>query len=726
MPRPAPQEPKLVNITINGVDIQAPEGELLVEAAKRADVDIPIFCYHKYMEPVGMCRMCLVEIGFKQPDGSVRNMPKPQAACTLPVSEGMVCYSETQQIIEDRRGVLEFLLINHPLDCPICDRGGECPLQNNTQFYGPSTSRYIEIKRHLPKSFPLSQHVTLDLERCIQCGRCVRFTDEVSGDSQLAFLFRGAQMQPRSFQLTDYASRFSGNVIEICPVGALTSRDYRFRARPWDIVTQKSVCNVCSNGCNVYVDGRDRQVIRVNGRENPKVNETWTCDKGKFTMGRPKRRIEQPMIRKDGMLQPATWPEAYDAVISKFKEGGVKAALGGSRLPNEDAYLFKRLMNGAFGVENLDHRYYRLQTESPAKKRLGATASQRSIEALEDTGLVFVFGSHLAEEQPIVYLRARKAWHQWKTPVIVAHPVQNDVEQFASVSMRYQSGTEYELLCGLLKAVCDLAPAGEPLRSALAECTPEWTERATGVSKIVLQNTAKAVLEAESMILLAGERAINHRDPERLIDGLINLAAVTGNATHPKGGFNLMLPDCNSHGALDLGLIPENDGLNTDSILNGCIRGEIESLYLLDSDLPDRHYDPLLAEEAARRAPFLVVQSSEWGYASEYADVLLPAKSLVEREGTLTNLEGRVQRFWQAFDCPHDAKEDWKIFADLLLRTTLQTPPFSAREIMTEIASSVPGYEGAQYQNLGAQGMLLSAQTPAKVELTPMAAPTFA
>ena len=256
MPKPKHAEPKLVNIEINGVPLQVPEGELLVEAAKRVNADIPIFCYHKYMESVGMCRMCLVEVGYKQPDGSVRKMPKPQASCTLPCTEGLVAWTETEQVIKDRRAVLEFLLINHPLDCPICDRGGECPLQNNTQFYGPSTSRYIEIKRHLPKSFPLSKYVALDLERCIQCGRCVRFTEEVSGDAQLAFLFRGAQTQPHTFQLTEFTSRFSGNVIEICPVGALTSRTYRFRARPWDITTQKTVCTMCSNGCTLYADSR--------------------------------------------------------------------------------------------------------------------------------------------------------------------------------------------------------------------------------------------------------------------------------------------------------------------------------------------------------------------------------------------------------------------------------------------------------------------------------------
>jgi NADH-quinone oxidoreductase subunit G len=239
----------MVNLTINGIETEAPQGELIVETVKRLGLEIPIFCYHPRMKAVGMCRMCLVETGFKQPDGSVRMMPKPQAGCTLPASDGLVVVTDSEQIHRDRKGVLEFLLINHPLDCPVCDRGGECPLQNNTMAYGPSTTRFIEMKRHLPKAFPLSQYVILDLERCIQCGRCVRFTEEVSGDADLAFRFRGAEMQPSTFQLTDFESRFSGNVIEICPVGALTSARYRFRARPWDLETSPGVCTECSNGC---------------------------------------------------------------------------------------------------------------------------------------------------------------------------------------------------------------------------------------------------------------------------------------------------------------------------------------------------------------------------------------------------------------------------------------------------------------------------------------------
>lgn len=305
-----------VLLTINEVEIEVPKGELIVESVKRLGLEVPIFCYHSRLDPVGMCRMCLVAVGFKQQDGSVRFMPKPQTACTLPASEGMVVLTDSQQIHTDRKGVLELLLINHPLDCPICDRGGECPLQNNTIFYGPSTSRYLEIKRHLPKAYPLSEYVTLDLERCIRCGRCVRFTEEISGDAQLAFRFRGAMMQPSTFQLGEFQSKFSGNTIEICPVGALTSTEYRFRARPWDLETKPAICTECSNGCNVWFDYRLGKQVRINGRTNEAVNEEWTCDRGKF--GHEwynENRCTRVLIREGDALKESDWPTALAKIL---------------------------------------------------------------------------------------------------------------------------------------------------------------------------------------------------------------------------------------------------------------------------------------------------------------------------------------------------------------------------------------------------------------------------
>src|SRR5438876_5530797 len=340
----------LVNIKIDGHELRVPKGEKIIESAKRIGVEVPFFCYHPRLSMAdggANCRMCLVEIAAKGPDGSVRKMPKPQTACSLPVSEGMEIITESPQLIEDRKGVLELLLINHPLDCPICDRGGECPLQNNTIFYGPPTTRYIEEKRHFPKAYPLSEYVVFDRERCIHCARCTRFTTDISGDSQLNFLFRGAEMEVATFEHSPFTSKFSGNVIEVCPVGALLSRSYRFKARPWDLLTQRSICTQCSNGCNLKLDYRVGQIQRVNARINEQVNEEWTCDKGKFGMDYVSAddRLTAPLIRRGGELAPGTWEEANDLIIEQLAAAGSSVGgIGGSRSSNEDLFVWQKFL----------------------------------------------------------------------------------------------------------------------------------------------------------------------------------------------------------------------------------------------------------------------------------------------------------------------------------------------------------------------------------------------
>lgn len=747
MPRPKHAEPKLVNIEINGIALQVPEGEYLVDAAKRVQADVPVFCYHKYMEAVGMCRMCLVDVGYKQPDGSVRKMPKPQASCTLPCSEGMVAWTESEQIIKDRKAVLEFLLINHPLDCPICDRGGECPLQNNTQFYGPSTSRYIEIKRHLPKSLPLSDHVMLDLERCIQCGRCVRFTEEVSGDAQLAFLFRGAHTQPHTFQLTEFNSRFSGNVIEICPVGALTSRRYRFRARPWDIVTQKTVCTGCSNGCNIFLDSRGGEMVRINARENPQVNETWTCDKGKFqpNIMRAPNRIQQPMIRKDGALQPVEWHEAYALILERFQDerekGGVNAVAGfaGQRMTNEDLYLFQKLFRAGFNSNNIDHRLTRYQGDlnKDLYTPLGTFAPQNEMRDIEATSLIFIFGSDLIDEQPMVYLRARKAWHRFGVKSLVAYPVPTEAEHFAESALNYLPGSELALASGLLRALLGLLPAEkldgieglEMMRDSVALCDLGWVEAQTGVAPEVLEQATRLIADSPSMILLAGEKVWNHREAQTLIHRLTQIARVTGNADKEEGGLNLMPLAANGQGAMDMGALPNQlpgyrslaekasleaiwggtlptePGLASDAMFQACIEGGVKCLYVAGANPVAEHYDPTLAARAAQSVEFLVVQDVLMTETAQYADVVLPACAFAEREGTYTNFERRAQRTWQAVPPTGEAKPDWRIFSELLLRLTQKTPAFNPREVMKEIGQVFPAYAACAYEHLKDQGV---------------------
>src|SRR5262249_44480289 len=309
-----------VTLTINGQTIEAPKGTLLVEAAKLINLEIPIFCYHPKLKPVGACRMCLVQI---------EKLPRLQTACTTPVAADMVVHTNTPDVIAAQNGVIELLLANHPLDCPICDKGGECPLQDNTFGYGRGESRFTEAKRHKEKAFPLGPEIVLDRERCIMCYRCVRFHQEIPGDEALAAVDRGADSEIATLNDEPYTSLFAGNTIELCPVGALTSRRYRFKARPWDLVRTASVCSGCAVGCNVDVNSRSETVLRLTSRRNPAVDDGWLCDRGRFETlpAPPEVRATRPMVRRGDTLEVTTWNEALGRAVEMLgSSGGVLAS----------------------------------------------------------------------------------------------------------------------------------------------------------------------------------------------------------------------------------------------------------------------------------------------------------------------------------------------------------------------------------------------------------------
>jgi NADH-quinone oxidoreductase subunit G len=711
-----------VNITINDVEIAVPKGELIVESVKRLGLEIPIFCYHARMKPVGMCRMCLVEVGFKQPDGSVRKMPKPQAACTLPASDGMAVFTDTELVHRDRKGVLEFLLINHPLDCPICDRGGECPLQNNTLFYGPSTSRFVELKRHLPKAFPLSEYVTLDLERCIQCGRCVRFTEEISGDSQLAFRFRGASMQPSTFELTNFESKFSGNVIEICPVGALTSAKYRFRARPWDLETRPAICTVCSNGCNVWFDYRVNRLVRINGRTNEAVNEEWTCDRGKFGHGfyNAANRLSRPLARQGDALVETDWADAYSQVIRAFSAGGTSvAAIGGATCSNEDLYMLQRLFRGQFGSNNLDHRFQKFlpRAGDRLETKLGLPQVRTSIASLEDRAGIFVFGTSLADELPIVFLRVRKAWFNNGAKIVVAHHAPTDVDSFADVILRYREGTELVVAAGLMNAAI-AAGKVKDTSGRYDQFTPDYVETNTGVPAADLRAAAGFLAESAAPIITT-RNLMEREHGMGVAETLGAFAKATG------GEFNFYGLLANDEGADRLGILPDmapggvsvssDPGLNTHEILEACADGRIRALWIVNNDPLALHHDRDLVVRALENVEFLVFQGVAECEAMHYASIVLPQTAAAECDGTFTNVEGRVQRFGRILAPIGEAKPAWRIFSEILLRLRPATPMFNPGEVMDEIAAALPGFAGARYDVIPQEGYLIGSPVQEKL-----------
>ena len=340
-----------ITFSVDGREVSAPENEWLVDAVKRGDVEVPFFCYEpKLGNPVGACRMCLVEI---------EGIPKLQTSCSTPVKDGMVVYTHTDRVKHAQNAVVEFLLVNHPLDCPVCDKGGECPLQDISYGWGHGKSRFVEPKRHFAKPIALSPLIAIDRERCILCYRCVRFSQEVAEDNQLAFLERADHTFVGTFDGRPYEAPFSGNIIELCPVGALTNTSYRFRARPWDIEDAGSVCTLCPSQCNVAFTVRDERVERVLARDNTEVDDGWLCDKGRwgYQAAAAPERITEPLVRDGGHLRPVSWERALTEAVEGLRKAGVAtAALAGDGASNEEAYLLQRIMREALGSPHLDSR----------------------------------------------------------------------------------------------------------------------------------------------------------------------------------------------------------------------------------------------------------------------------------------------------------------------------------------------------------------------------------
>src|SRR2546423_4961228 len=440
----------MVKVTVDGVSFESAPGELVIKAAQEHGIYIPRFCWHERMMPVGMCRMCLVEI-----DG-VRGFPP---ACTTPVADGMVVHTNNDAVKKIQDGVLEFLLINHPLDCPVCDRGGECPLQDQTLAFGPGESRFVEEKRHFPKPIPLSELVLLDRERCIQCARCYRFADEIAGDKLIDFVDRGEQTQVLNFETEPFDSYFSANPVQICRVGALTATQYRFRARPWDLSTAETSCTACAVHCRGAVQSSSNRLVRVLGVDSEPVNHGWLCDKGRYGIEwiHADDRIREPHIRVADDLKEVSWPDALDvaaehirAARQKRGAGGI-AMLGGARGTNEDAYAWAMLTKG---VIRTDHEDAQMGDGLPAEFMLGMPRPE--IGDCDRAGAIVLLAGDLEEEVPVLALRVRRAVVELGVPLVDCAPVEHKLSPHAKVVARPLPG---EPLPGHVRG--QIADAGE-------------------------------------------------------------------------------------------------------------------------------------------------------------------------------------------------------------------------------------------------------------------------
>jgi NADH-quinone oxidoreductase subunit G len=701
MPRP---QAKTITFTIDDREVQAPENTMLVDAAKHGDVEIPVFCYEpKLGSPVGACRMCLVEI---------EGIPKLQTGCSTPVKDGMVVFTQSERVKTAQRAVVEFLLINHPLDCPVCDKGGECPLQDITFGWGAGISRFVEPKRHFVKPLELSPTVAIDRERCILCYRCVRFSQEVAEDYQLVLLERGAHSYVATFDGHPYVAPFAGNIVELCPVGALTSRPYRFRARPWDIESAGSVCTLCAAQCNVTVTVRDERALRVLARQNDEVDDGWLCDKGRFAYQsfHVEERITEPLLRDHGFLRPVSWERALtEAAAALARAGAHTGAVATGTSTNEEGLLLSRLLREALGSPHVDcRRAGALDLE--LQRALATPALQARVSDLEFADVVLVLDAEPRDDAPILDLRLRKGARRHGTRIALASPFPGALQERAALSVRYSLGAG-----GAFAAALAAAVRGEPFeeQASAAGADPQEIRR---LAALLTGEGAPADDRAREVVILWGERLTAGADGERGALALLSLADALGLAGVEGAGLLEIPAGANGRGLREAGLLPNagpgyttppgERGRDARGIAAGLAAGELSGLYLL-------HCDPLLDlaggelwRSALARAGAVVAHAAFLTEGiREHADVVFPAEVYAEKEGTLVHPDGRLQRLRPAIAHPGEVRAEWSVIAELAGRLGLDAGAVSASMASAELFASVSFYRGLTLEEISGRGV---------------------
>ena len=689
------QTPTTVAITVNGAAVDAHPGELVIAACERAGIYIPRFCYHPRMNPVGMCRMCLVNI-------DTGRGPALQPACMIKVSPNMAVDTEAPNVKKAQDGVLEFLLINHPLDCPVCDKGGECPLQDQTMAYGPGESRFIEEKRHFEKPIPISDLVYLDRERCILCDRCTRFAKEVAGDPLIHFMNRGNQTQVNTFPDDPFASYFSGNTVQICPVGALTAKPYRFKARPWDLEEVGSTATVDSVGSRITVQSSRNVVLRYLGVDDDAVNWGWLSDKERFSFEslNSDARLIEPLMRGDDLgklerdgtqLVRATWAQALRAAAEAISQTDPDklGVLGGARLTNESAYAWAKLVKGFIGTDNTDCQ---LGDGLPADFLFSLPRATID-DACTKGGVVVLLGPDPKEELGALYLRLRHAVVEDGVTLIELTPRSTGLAPYAAYHLYARPG------------------AVDALAAALVASTDPTTAVA-GVAASAIAEARRALDAAKSVTVIVGRPSLAE-SADAVVDAVGHLRRGV-----PGVRFLSALRRGNVHGALDMGLapgmlpgrvaldgasaelraawpkLPAARGLDARGILEAAADGRITTLVLLGcdplSDFPDRD----LAQRALDRVDRVIAVDLFVNASVAHADIVLAAAGPTEVAGTFTNLEGRISPLAQQVTPPGTARADWIIAADLATHLGHNLAVESREQIWDEITRLSPAHEG--------------------------------
>ncbi len=612
----------MVKITIDDKQLDVEPGTVVIQACEQAGVEIPRFCYHERLAIAGNCRMCLVEVS--------PGPPKPQASCALPVAENMVVKTNSPMVKKAREGVMEFLLINHPLDCPICDQGGECDLQDQSMYFGKGSSRYTEHKRAVPEKY-MGPLVKTEMTRCIHCTRCIRFTDDVAGIEEVGALNRGEHMEITTYLEKSLSSEMSANVVDLCPVGALTSKPYAFKGRPWELRKTESIDVLDAVGSNIRVDTRGREVMRILPRNHDDINEEWISDKTRHACdGLKMQRLDKPYVRVSSKfgskLVAVSWQDAFNTIAKKLVkvQGSEIAAIAGDQADAESMFALKKLFN-ALGSDNLDCRQDGAELDSENRS---SYLFNTTIAGIEQADLLLIIGANPRHEAPLVNHRIRKTWLKGGLKIF-------NIGEELNLNYKYkQLGNDAKILKNI----------------------------ASGKHEI-----CNALEKAKKPMLIIGPGALTRPDASAIVDAVAQVADIYKHKFFQDGwnGYNVLHTAASRVAGLDLGFAPGKKGLGTNDILNAVAAKKIKLVYLLGADEIDM---------AKLKGAFVVYQGHHGDAGAKVADVILPGAAYTEKEGTYLNLEGRAQRTKQAAFPPGEAREDWKIvraLSEVLSKTLL-------------------------------------------------------
>jgi NADH-quinone oxidoreductase chain G len=725
-----------VRLTIDGTTVAVPKGTLVIEAARRVGVMIPHFCYHPKLKPDANCRMCLVE---------VEKMPKLQTACSTPVAEGMSVRTATTVVDDAHKSVLEFILANHPLDCPVCDQGGKCDLQDFSHQYTPTTSRFTETKRIFQKEY-FSPLIETQMNRCVQCLRCVRYCDEVMDVKALAPVGRGTMTEIKHFAAHQLDCEFCGGCVQICPVGAIVSRLSMYEYRPWMLKRAETICTFCGDGCRITVQTKGNDLIEVNSQYGAGRNNGDLCARGffGFHVSTHPDRLTHPLIRRNGTLVEATWEDALEYVAEqalRLKLSHGPDAFGGlitSRCTNEDLYLFQKFMRQVIGTNHIDSsaRYGHISGVQALRRVQGTHRWSIAFEDIIAADTLLLVGTNITETSPVTGLRVKEAVKKRQATLVTIETLQPAIDTLSNiVNLATQHFLTYpaqfgNTVIGLIKAVLEQnlvdattaqqAPAFvQRLTSAVAGASWEALEEATGQTRSQWAETAQTLAMTKRLVILVGNGVLRQPGGQDIVTNLLDLLILLGKLDKPGCGLGPLAEENNDQGAIEMGTVaeffpgpaplsdqaardriatvwreelPRTTGASLTDLLAAANKGAVKALFIVGENPVGTLPAAAQAKEALAKLELLVCQELFLTETAAMAHVVLPASSYVEKHGTFTNSEGHVQAVRQAIDPLGDSRPDWEILSAIAVLMGSPLEYGDAREILKEIRTVIPGY----------------------------------